>query len=143
MPVDKSRYPDNWNEITARIRLRANNRCEQCGVPNHAYIVRSSEDAERYLILREDGCQYTQDGQIIRMSETPSEFAGDMIRVVLTVAHYPDPNPMNCADDNLHCLCQLHHNRLDSPMRVVNARKTRLNKKREAVKATGQKEMFE
>lgn len=43
--------------------------------------------------------------------------------VVLTVAHHPDNNPLNCADDNLQALCQACHNRLDAPMRAENRRK--------------------
>ncbi len=53
-------------------------------------------------------------------------------KVVLTVAHYPDPDPANCADDNLQALCQRCHNRLDAPGRAKNAAKTRAHKRREA-----------
>lgn len=35
MPMDRSRYPKNWNEISRRIRARAGNRCEWCGAQNH------------------------------------------------------------------------------------------------------------
>jgi hypothetical protein len=45
--------------------------------------------------------------------------------VVLTVAHHPDTNPMNCADDNLHALCQRCHNRLDAPARAASRARTR------------------
>lgn len=45
--------------------------------------------------------------------------------VVLTVAHYPDPNPMNCNPANLQALCQRCHNRLDAPMRARNRRRNR------------------
>lgn len=46
--------------------------------------------------------------------------------VVLTVAHHPDPDPMNCTDSNLQALCQSCHNRLDAPMRARNRRAKRL-----------------
>ena len=39
MPIkaeNKRRYPSNWKEIRERILLRANNRCEICGVENHS-----------------------------------------------------------------------------------------------------------
>ena len=36
-PENKSRYPKNWKEIRERILIRANNRCEFCGVENHTY----------------------------------------------------------------------------------------------------------
>ena len=32
-PENKARYPKNWPEISARIRARAGNKCEDCGVP--------------------------------------------------------------------------------------------------------------
>lgn len=35
MPVDYSRYPANWHEISRRIRFeRAQNKCEWCGAAN-------------------------------------------------------------------------------------------------------------
>jgi 5-methylcytosine-specific restriction endonuclease McrA len=52
--------------------------------------------------------------------------------VVLTVAHHPDPNPMNCADDNLQALCQACHNRLDAPMRAANRKRNRMLKQQRA-----------
>ena len=35
-PENRDKYPKNWDEITAEIRARANNRCEFCGVANHS-----------------------------------------------------------------------------------------------------------
>jgi len=36
MPIDYSEYPDNWQEISKRIRFeRAGNKCEWCGAENH------------------------------------------------------------------------------------------------------------
>jgi len=35
MPIDYSEYPDNWHEISKRIRFeRAGNKCEWCGAKN-------------------------------------------------------------------------------------------------------------
>jgi hypothetical protein len=53
----------------------------------------------------------------------PHPVTGSM--VVLTVAHWPDDEPMNCADENLHALCQLCHNRLDAPARAASRARTR------------------
>jgi len=33
-PENKDRYPKNWKEISKRIRKRAGDKCEQCGLPN-------------------------------------------------------------------------------------------------------------
>lgn len=35
-PENKKRYPDNWKEISERIRFeRADNKCEKCGAENY------------------------------------------------------------------------------------------------------------
>jgi hypothetical protein len=35
MPIDYSEYPDNWHEVSRRIRFeRAENKCEWCGAEN-------------------------------------------------------------------------------------------------------------
>lgn len=63
-------------------------------------------------------------------------------KVVLTIAHHPDPDPMNCADGNLYALCQKCHNKLDAPMRAQHSKATRAAKKAEAVEASGQLSLF-
>ncbi|MDR1897087.1 MAG: hypothetical protein LBR10_09890 [Prevotellaceae bacterium] len=36
MPIDPSKYPKNWQEISRRIRyIRAENKCEECGAVNY------------------------------------------------------------------------------------------------------------
>lgn len=35
MPFHKERYPDNWKEISLRIRKRSGGRCEFCGALNY------------------------------------------------------------------------------------------------------------
>jgi len=36
MPIDYSEYPDDWKEISERIRFeRAKNKCEECGAENY------------------------------------------------------------------------------------------------------------
>lgn len=50
MMFQKDRYPQNWfTEIRPHILERADNKCEQCGVENHAWIVRKIEDASQYI----------------------------------------------------------------------------------------------
>src|SRR6266404_7024006 len=36
-PTEKT-YPKDWNKISARIRSRANHRCEECGLADGALI---------------------------------------------------------------------------------------------------------
>lgn len=35
-PENKARYPKNWKQISLRIRERAGNKCEDCGVANYS-----------------------------------------------------------------------------------------------------------
>lgn len=58
----------------------------------------------------------------------------DSHRRTLTVAHWPDPDPMNCSRDNLLALCPACHNRLDAPIRRQHAAQTR----RESLERAGQ-----
>lgn len=50
---------------------------------------------------------------------------GKQVRIVLTIAHVYDDNPMNCADDNLLALCQRCHLTMDARMHAQHARVTR------------------
>ena len=90
-PENKDKYPDNWPEIRARVRKRAGDKCEWCGVVNHSWINRISREI---CISDED----------------------DAIRVVCTVAHL-DHNPENNDENNLAFLCQKCHNSYDAPHR--------------------------
>lgn len=35
-PENKARYPKDWKQISLRIRARADNKCEDCGVENYS-----------------------------------------------------------------------------------------------------------
>jgi hypothetical protein len=39
-PENKARYPADWAAVRERIRARAGDRCEWCGVPNSHWVVR-------------------------------------------------------------------------------------------------------
>lgn len=132
MPVDWSKYSPFWKSIRAHILERAANRCEFCGVANHALIIRSTIDPARYIRYDEDkDCHYTMDGTAIRLSEIPGEFEFDwngnhrpMIKVVLTIAHL-DHDTTNNADDNLRALCQRCHLKHDARQHAERAAETR------------------
>lgn len=157
MPIDYSRYPANWAEISRRIRFeRAQGRCEQCGVEHGAYILRSTVDPARYLRYDvESDRYYFPDGSLLRvhLSEFPEEYDRDKFtRVVLTVHHIgidkPDGSPgdihdkTDCRDENLLALCQRCHLIADMPTHVQNARATRLHKKAAAIEAAGQRKLL-
>lgn len=99
-PENKLRYPENWLEIRERIRTRANDKCEECGVVNRSWINRITREI----------CTRDED---------------DAIRVVCTTAHL-DHTPENCEDDNLKFLCQRCHNRYDIKHRKETRHSTRM-----------------
>lgn len=126
MPIraeNKGRYPKDWHQISQRIRERAGQKCEFCGVENYA------------LGAWKDGVWWTAapKGTGLRDDPRPGEHCPHfhvgsidaewlkVTRIVLTVAHL-DHTPENCTNDNLKALCQRCHNRYDMPMRRAGIR---------------------
>lgn len=122
-PENRARYPKEWPAIRARILEREGHRCKWCGVPNRSVIIRN--DITQTWMLRAD--YDIRDAAKIRT--LGPGWSLRPIPVVLTIAHLEDPNPENCADDNLAALCQRCHNRHDAPMRRKNAAQTIRSKK--------------
>jgi hypothetical protein len=114
MPMDRSRYPSNWSEISRRIRDQAGNRCEWCGVENGATGYRDRTGA--FHVLSTGTC------------EDPD---WRCIRIVLTVAHLcHDPS---CTDEtHMVALCQKDHLAYDRDHHQRNAAETRRRKRRAA-----------
>lgn len=99
MPITKERrklYPPKaeWQAIRAAILTRAGNCCE--GSP-HFPACRA-----------ENGKPHPVTGA----------------KVVLTIAHWPDPTPGNTTSQNLFAWCARCHNSMDARMRAENRRKT-------------------
>jgi hypothetical protein len=108
-PENLSRYPADWKAISLRIRSeRAGNRCEECGVENHAIGGRLADGTFMPAIGNPSLGEMAQceGGETLRI-----------IRIVLTVAHL-DHQPENCADENLRALCQRCHIRHDAKMKA-------------------------
>lgn len=113
-PENKARYPKDWSTISSQIRARADNKCEECGVPNYELGGRAPDGTwHKALPL----------GEKLLKLEWPAP--GDhawcsgydldplrIVKIVLTVAHL-DHQPENCAPENLKCWCQRCHNRYD------------------------------
>jgi len=122
MPMDRSRYPADWDAISKRIRQRDGNKCKTCGVANGVYV---SRDGESRSFMLEDGRVFHEDTGVQRGWARGSEYeGGPAIKIVLTVAHL-DHDPSNNADENLAALCQLHHLRLDAKQHAASARENR------------------
>lgn len=114
MPWVRSRYPDDWLTIRARILRRAERRCEfkmrdgrRCNVPDATMVWRSTFDKEHWSTVNE--------GQ-------PTD--AYLVRIVLTVAHL-NHDTTDSRDENLLAGCQLHHLRHDAALHRAHAAVTR------------------
>ena len=141
MPMDRLRYPDDWEEISARIRERDGNRCKWCGVFNGAIGYRLAK------------------GEFVQIAQSAAEVGWEadalvldgvkVIRIILTVAHLGAPHAdgtpgdkhdkLDVRDENLAALCQRCHLRYDLKDHLRNAAETRRRKRLLA----GQIEMFQ
>jgi len=128
-PENRARYPANWKEIRVRILNRADDKCEQCKVPNGEIVVRGTD--------RDSGTYMNQDAEVFdaengeylgqwRMSDYYCN--GNGVKIVLTIAHL-DHVPEHCEDDNLKALCQRCHLAYDAEHHRANAQATRRARK--------------
>lgn len=120
-PENKARYPKDWPAISRRIRERAGNRCEECGVANYALGGRRNDGA--WMAAQPTGdnglkLTWPQPGEWSWCGNGEAEGKAKLriVRIVLTVAHL-DHQPENCADENLRAWCQRCHNKYDAAMR--------------------------
>lgn len=137
MPWTRSKYPENWKEIRARIQSRAGDRCERCGVKNHACIARSV-CGKFWYDLGEDCYFHYPSGERIE-----GRFEADLreknTNVVCTTAHigapHADGRPGNkhdkadCRDENLQFLCQACHLAEDLDDHIRNRKRSQMAKK--------------
>lgn len=113
MPIDYKKYPKNWKELRAAVLKRANNKCEFCGVENHAVGVRDKDGVFDKLDSLEERENAFYDGDKI-------------IEIVLTVAHLDhDEENHDVKLERLAALCQRCHLRYD-----VNEKKRRRKNKK-------------
>lgn len=115
MPADMSKYPANWAEIRAAILRRA-----------------GGQEPDPRVGARCEFCGAE--------NHKPNPATG--ARVILTVAHLDDPDPLNCDPANLAALCQRCHNRLDAPMRAANRAANMARKQRRRAIRGGQLKLF-
>lgn len=123
MPIDRSRYPDNWKDISRSIRVdRAGNRCEctghcgdahfegRCNAPNWSTIRRSNRNPAIW-----------HDPDTIK-PENWSNY--HLVFVILTTAHL-DHDTHNNDHNNLLAMCQRCHLNHDRDHNVKKAAITR------------------
>lgn len=125
MPMNRSLYPDNWEQIALEIKENAGWTCQECGKP--CRVPGTSLKAFIYAsfpISNWDGVQRSFWGWTLFVEEAPQRFT-------LTVAHL-DHNPANCEPDNLRALCSVCHLRYDAEHHAANAAETRRRQAEEA-----------
>lgn len=111
MPMNRSLYPANWNQIALQIKEAANWTCQECGRPCRRPGQEWMEFVMRLGVLSpwyEQTCSESKDGQI---TEHPQRFT-------LTVAHL-NHTPSDCSPENLKALCAPCHCRYDAPMKAA------------------------
>lgn len=131
MPVDMTRYPDNWKAISHYIRVE------------HGAIGARAKN----------GVWYGEDSIHLLNSDSGCELFGDefprMIKIILTTAHLGIDKPdgttgdkrdkSDCRPENLAALCQKCHLNYDRDEHVENMRETVYQKRLKARQEIGQK----
>lgn len=106
MPMDRSRYPENWDEIALNVKQAANWTCQECG----RLCRQPGETLLDFVFRYFDGNLRDNDWSVI--ADHPQ-------RYTLTTAHL-DQDPGNNDDTNLRALCSVCHLRHDRPFQEAN-----------------------
>ena len=106
MPMDRSLYPDNWDELALAIKTEANWCCTECGRP-----CRRPGETREAAIFR---LTLTEHPTVAELWEPSGADAvvSKLGRFTLTVAHL-DHQPQNCDLNNLKALCAPCHGTYD------------------------------
>ena len=126
-PENRARYPADGPQISLRVRQRANNRCEFCGVKNGAIGGRLPDGTWLPAVPEESRLRlvWPRLGSVSTCGDRERGYAQlRIVRIVLTVAHL-DHIPEHCNLDNLRALCQRCHLRYDQGHHAATARATR------------------
>lgn len=132
-------YAPTWAQTALEVKERARWKCEHCGVPHDALIVRDKRQPGRW--------RFATDAECLLDEGVP------VVRVVLSVHHIGVPKPDGTPGDpddkldnrpeNLVALCARCH--LIEEVKAGAARKaaeTRANQRRQRQLAAGQGELF-
>ncbi len=133
MPMDRSKYPTNWNEIARGVKDAAGWKCAECGAEHDTHIIRDRKNPYKWRLATET------DMLIDGITTT---------RVIMAVHHIgaykPDGSPgnpndkMDCRKENLICLCQRCHLIAD----LANHITARHRNKRQKLLDLGQQEIW-
>ena len=106
MPMDRSLYPENWDELALQIKTEANWCCTDCGRP-----CRQPGESTDEAIARIERSQHPKVSELWDVVED-AEPVARLGRFKLTVAHL-DHEPGNCDLNNLKALCAPCHGTYD------------------------------
>lgn len=101
MPMDRSLYPSDWEDIATRIKNAADWKCQDC----RRQCKRPDQDWAEFISM---GC-------------LSGEMEIKLGQFVLTVAHL-NHIPSDCSDENLRALCTVCHLRHDNRFRALRRR---------------------
>ena len=120
-PENLARYPKDWPQIRERIRQRACDKCENCGVQNRAWGFR--KDGVFHPVNKLQVIDMVKSGR--EWVRPPFSFGGHrIIEIVCTTAHL-DHVPEHCDDNNLRFWCQKCHLAYDAEHHAQSAYQTR------------------
>jgi len=109
MPINYKEYPENWKWLSKQIIADAGNKCEMCYAPNGCVVIRSAGKCEYPWYIYKDGPLLSDE---------------KLTKIVLTV-HHIDGDKMNNSKQNLICLCQKDHLRLDLCKHLANRKRNK------------------
>ncbi len=119
MPIDYKTYHPKWSLISRLIRfVRANNRCEKCGVLNGSFINRFKDGSYKYAFpVQLEEFYYLTKKQSYSTQQALTRL--ELTKIVLTVAHI-DHDKNNNRFWNLAAWCQKCHLQHDIKQHVAN-----------------------
>jgi len=125
MPMQRERYPANWEAIAHGVKYAANWTCQECGRPCRKPGVDWTEFC--LWLLNQGGPEgwYAETCDEVIDEETGEwGYVERPGRSVLTVAHL-DQNPANNAPSNLKALCSVCHLRHDAIAHAASRKRNR------------------
>ncbi|MBP9914065.1 MAG: hypothetical protein KBF26_11735 [Opitutaceae bacterium] len=132
MPIsaeNRQRYPKDWQDIRAAILERAERRCEFCGVPDGALIVRGHGPAGATFTLVNTGAVHdATTGEHLGYAGKHEYTGRKITRIILTTAHL-DHTPEHNDPANLRALCCRCHLLYDAEHHRQNAYRHRRSNK--------------
>ncbi|MEM9136498.1 MAG: hypothetical protein AAGB01_04010 [Cyanobacteria bacterium P01_F01_bin.42] len=105
MPMDRSLYPDNWDELAFQIKTEANWCCTECGRP-------CRQPGESFDVFLKRCWSPSLEAQYPSYEMEGDRHVSKAGRFTLTVAHI-DHEPQNCDRNNLKALCAPCHGTYD------------------------------